>query len=64
MQPEHHHHHDPNLLAECGRDTFDAQGLTRLSEQPDHRLAKLAQGGRSERRIAYSMPGRFHWLEC
>ncbi len=48
MQPEHRHHHDADSLPKRRRDAFDAQSLARLSEQPDHRLAKLAQGDRPE----------------
>ena len=65
MQPEHHHYHYVNSLPERRRDAFDAQSLTGLSEQPDHRLAQLAQRTRPPAaRLCVFDARTGHRLEC
>jgi hypothetical protein len=46
VKPEHDHDDDTDPLPQRRRDALDAQHLVGLSQPPDYRLAKLAQGRR------------------
>lgn len=64
MKAQHHHNDHGNPLLEGCCDALHAQGLIGLSEQPDHRLAKLAQGTSPRAGVCLFDARTGHLLEC